>query len=116
MTDQRLDEIVGNLLRAGVVLAAVVVLAGGVWYLASFGSALPQYGDFHADVRGLNSLKTLPAPLAVVLVGLLILIATPVARVLFCLVAFALERDRVYVAVSAIVLLILLYSIGAAWL
>ena len=55
------------------------------------------------------------APEALILAGLLILIATPVARVVFSLVAFALERDRVYVAITAIVLLALLYSIATAW-
>jgi uncharacterized membrane protein len=109
-----MESIIGNLLRAGVVLAAAVVLAGGVWYLADSGSRPVDYRHFRPDTRGLHSLATLPRPEALILAGLLILIATPVARVVFSLVAFALERDRVYVAVTAIVLLTLLYSIGTA--
>jgi uncharacterized membrane protein len=50
------------------------------------------------------------------LAGLLLLIATPVARVVFCLVAFALERDHAYVWITLVVLVILLYSIGTSWL
>jgi uncharacterized membrane protein len=53
---------------------------------------------------------------AIVMLGLLLLIATPVARVAFSIVAFALERDRLYVAITTIVLLLLVLSflIGAA--
>ena len=43
--------------------------------------------------------------------GLLVLIATPIARVAFSLVAFALQRDRIYVIVTLIVLAVLLYSL-----
>ena len=41
----------------------------------------------------------------------MLLLATPVARVAFSVVAFALQRDRLYVAVTLVVLGILLYSI-----
>jgi uncharacterized membrane protein len=115
MRDERLEQIVGNLLRAGVVIAATVVLAGGVWYLAVSGPSVPDYHQFQPSVRHIRALAALPAPEAVILAGLLILIATPVARVAFSLIAFALERDRTYVVCTLIVLAILLYSIGNAW-
>jgi uncharacterized membrane protein len=111
VTDDRLEQIVGNLLRAGVMLSGGVVLAGGAWYLAAHAGSMPRYHTFRPDVRGMHALFQLPTPLAVILAGLLILVATPVARVVFALVAFGLERDRVYVAVTAIVLAILLYSL-----
>ena len=46
--------------------------------------------------------------------GLLLLIATPVARVAMAVVGFALERDRLYVVVSLIVLTVLLLSLTRA--
>jgi uncharacterized membrane protein len=49
-------------------------------------------------------------PATIIQLGVLLLIATPVARVAFALVAFAIERDRLYVAVSATVLAVLLFS------
>ena len=45
---------------------------------------------------------------AVIQLGVVILIATPIARVLLSLIAFALQRDRTYVAVTLIVLVVLL--------
>jgi uncharacterized membrane protein len=115
MTDDRMERIIGNLLRAGVVLAAAVVAAGGAWYLVDSASAVGDYRQFHAGRGGLHSLATLPGPPTLILIGLLILIATPVARVAFSLVAFALERDWLYVGIATVVLATLLYSIGTAW-
>jgi uncharacterized membrane protein len=116
MNDLRMDQIIGHLLRAGVVSSAAVVAAGGVWYLAVAGETRPSYRQFHPDVRGLHSLATLPHPQALILLGLIVLIATPVARVVFSLVAFGLERDRVYMSITLMVLAILLYSLGTSWL
>jgi uncharacterized membrane protein len=116
MTDARLETIIGNLLRTGVSLAAALVLAGGVWYLIDSGASAPHYRQFHPDVRGLAALATLPRPEALIFAGLLLLIATPVARVAFSLVAFVLERDGLYVLFTVIVLVILLYSLGTSWL
>ncbi|HXS96325.1 MAG TPA: DUF1634 domain-containing protein [Candidatus Limnocylindrales bacterium] len=115
MTDDRMDAIIGNLLRTGVSVAAAVVLAGGVWYLAST-TAPPAYAHFTPRVAGIRSFGALTGPEQTILAGLLILIATPVARVIFSLIAFAIECDRVYVVITLIVLLVLLYSIGTSWL
>ena len=115
MRDEQLEQIIGNLLRAGVMIAAAVVLAGGIWYLAASGPDLPDYRSFQPSVRDIGALAKLPPPDAVILAGLLILIATPIARVVFSLAAFAAERDRTYVVCTLIVLAILLYSIGTAW-
>jgi uncharacterized membrane protein len=116
VNDDRMDQIIGKLLRVGVVLAAAVVAAGGIWYLAGSGEMRPGYGRFRPDVRSLHALSTLPRPQAVILIGLLILIATPIARVVFSLVAFWMERDKVYMAITLTVLAILLYSLGTSWL
>jgi uncharacterized membrane protein len=118
MSDERFDEIIGRLLQAGVWISAAVVAAGGIWYLASGGTARPQYRHFQTISAALRSpvgvLASLahPTPEAVIQLGLLLLIATPVARVLFSLAAFAVQRDRVYVIITAVVLVVLLYSLA----
>ena len=116
MTDQRLEQMVGTLLRAGVLLSALIVLAGGVWWLAETGRSKPAYHEFHAgpaelrQVGGLVKSLAHPRPEAIITWGLLLLIATPVARVALALVAFAMERDHTYVVATVIVLAILVYS------
>ena len=122
--DHRIEEIVGNLLRAGVMLAALVVLAGGLIYLAQQGLSSVHYAVFRgepSDLRGLRGIVrgvfTLDAR-SIIQLGLVLLIATPVARVAFSIWGFAEEHDRMYMIFTGVVLVILLYSLlgsGAAF-
>ena len=113
MNDRQMDVIIAKILRAGVALAAAIVLAGGVWHLAASAGSPAAYGRF-TGIPGIRALTALPAPEVVILVGLLLLIATPVARVAFSLAAFAVEKDWAYVAITAVVLGVLGYSILTA--
>ncbi|HEX3744818.1 MAG TPA: DUF1634 domain-containing protein [Bryobacteraceae bacterium] len=114
MTDSKLEQIMGNLLRAGVMLAAAVVLAGGIWYLAANGGSIENYRTFHGQHGTMPWTQGLSAPLATIQIGLLLLIATPVARVVFSVAAFGVEHDRMYVIITLIVLAILSYSLLAS--
>jgi uncharacterized membrane protein len=116
-SDHAVEQLIGRLLQAGVLLAAVVTLIGGVMLLVQHGGERASHSVFHGEpelllsvtaiVRGALALNSL----AVVQLGLLLLIATPIARVAFTLVAFALQRDRIYVVITMIVLALLLYGI-----
>jgi uncharacterized membrane protein len=116
------ELIIGNLLRAGVVLAAVVVLAGAGVYLVRHGSAAPHYAVFQGeptDLRTPSGILAEAATLqgrAIIQLGLLILLATPVARVAFSIFAFAMERDFLYVVVTLIVLTVLVFSLAGGTL
>ena len=121
-TDQQVEQTIGNLLRLGLIVAAVVVLVGAVIYLARHGSEQPQYRVFHgepADLRGIRGIIHDALQFSgrgLIQLGLLLLLATPVARVAFSIVAFALQRDRLYVVVTLIVMGVLLYSIVGGYL
>jgi uncharacterized membrane protein len=115
--DQRIEIIIGALLRTGVILAAAVVFFGAVVYLAHHGREIPNYAVFHGEPENLKSASDIAhdalgiSGRAIIQLGLLLLIATPVARVLFSAIAFAIERDYMYVVITLIVLAILLYSL-----
>ena len=117
MTDEQMDRIISILLRSGVLISALVVLAGGILYLILHGAALPQYGVFRVEPADLRSLSGIVKDVlafksrGIIQFGLLLLVATPVARVAFSILAFALQRDRTYVIITLIVLGILLYSL-----
>ena len=117
-TDQHVEELIGTLLRVGVTLAAAVVLFGGVVYLVRHGREMPQFHVFKgepSDLRGMLGIvkdALVFRGRGVIQLGLLLLIATPVARVAFSVAAFALERDRLYVVVALIVLAVLVYSLA----
>jgi uncharacterized membrane protein len=121
-TDHQVDQSLGNLLRAGVVLAAVTVLGGGVLYLARHGTEPTDYRDFQGEPADLCSPIGIVADAlalqgrGLIQLGLLLLIATPVARVAFSVFAFARQRDAIYIAATLIVLALLLYSLFSAHL
>jgi|SRR5579859_1643241 len=115
--DPRLQHFVGNLLRYGVLLAAAVVLSGGMLYLAHHGGTVPDYRRFEGQPAYLRSVIGIAGGAlklderAVVQLGLVLLIATPIARVALSAVAFAFERDRTYVLITLLVLALLLWSL-----
>ena len=120
MTDQRVDQIIGALLRYGVLLSASVVAAGGIWYLIQFGTASPGHHVFRGEPEYLRHLRVIVSGIPgfhcrrVIQLGLVLLIATPVARVAFSVAAFLMQRDRTYVVITLIVLAVLLFSLSGA--
>jgi uncharacterized membrane protein len=115
--DRRMEIIMGRLLQAGVLLASAVVLVGGALYLKSHAGTPVNYRTFTVEAADLRyPVRLLPAlktgdPAAIIQLGILLLIATPVARVVFAVIGFSIERDRLYVAISLIVLAVLTFSL-----
>ena len=120
--DQQIENIIGDLLLAGVLLSAFVVFTGGVIYLVRHGHGPADYHIFRGEPSDLRTVSGIIhdafnlSARGLIQLGLLLLIATPVARVVFSIVGFAKEHDHLYVIIASIVLAILLYSlIGSAW-
>jgi uncharacterized membrane protein len=107
----------GILLRSGVIAAATIVLIGGIIYLIRHGAEMPHYRIFLGEPEDFRRLPGIAKSAlsirgrGIIHVGFLILIATPVARVVFSVFAFALQRDRTYVIITLIVLAVLAYSL-----
>lgn len=102
----------------GVLLAAGFVLLGGMLFVARHGGERPDYSHFGSEpddlkhVSGVMRAALAFRPRGLIQFGLLILLATPVARVAVSLVSFLRERDRLYATLTALVLLILLLSLS----
>jgi uncharacterized membrane protein len=117
MTDERLEIFIGNLLRLGVLVSAIIVAAGGALYLAQHGREVVNYQTFRSELPELRNLVGICTSAfhlrsdGIIQLGLVLLIATPIARVALAVVGFYLEGDRLYVVVSLTVLAILAYSI-----
>ncbi|MEW6719339.1 MAG: DUF1634 domain-containing protein [Thermodesulfobacteriota bacterium] len=116
--DDRLQRIIGGLLRWGIVLAAAMVVTGGVMYFDECGGAIPDYRVFRGEPPELRSVAGIVReaaslnPLGVIQLGLLMLIATPLIRIAFSVAAFALQKDMAYVAVTLFVLSAVLYGLS----
>lgn len=115
--DERVENLLGNLLRLGVGVAALVVLSGAILYLCQHGADAPDGQTFHGEPAHLRSPSGIVANAfsgsgrGIMQLGLLLLIATPVSRVAFSVAAFAWQRDYLYVALTLFVLAVLLLSI-----
>jgi len=108
-TRQFTTLIIGWILRGGVILSASIILLG-LLLLLSHPGGLSQQQYFPHTLRQVEiGLLTLQ-PQAVIALGLLLLIATPVATVSASVVSFALEHDRPYVVIALIVLATLITS------
>ena len=119
ITDRGIERIVSLILRSGVLISGTVVFLGGLLFLARHGGERVDYHSFHAQpaadrlVHGIIAGTASRRARSVIQLGVLLLLATPIARVAFSIVGFALERDRLYVVITSVVLAILLYSLVA---
>jgi uncharacterized membrane protein len=116
-SDQKMDEIMGALLRTGVVLSAATVFVGGVLYVMRHRVPATDYRVFRGEPGDLRTISGIFhealsfSGRGLIQLGLLVLIATPVARVAFSFFAFLYERDWTYVLVTLLVLGLLVYSL-----
>jgi uncharacterized membrane protein len=121
-TDQQVERLIGGLLRVGLMMATAVVVVGALIYLHRHGHEAPHYRIFRGEPADLRSIGGVlrdsmdERGRGLIQLGLVLLLATPVARVAFSVVAFALQRDRFYVMVTLVVLAVLLYSIVGGYL
>jgi uncharacterized membrane protein len=121
-----MELVISRLLRLGVYTSSAVILAGVLMMIVTRSTGYSAVGSYHLAtvmqyhahtagefpvtvpevIHGALLLK----PFAVIMLGALLLIATPVMRVAVSLVAFVLEGDRAYAWITLYVLVVLLVS------
>jgi len=117
---RKVELAISALLRVGVLTSLLVVLVGTVvtfvhhpHYLTSrhdLGSLTKPGAEFPHSIQSLISGLERGQGRAIVMAGLLLLIATPVLRVAVSVLAFVYQRDRVFVVITTVVLAVLLTS------
>ena len=121
INDKDIQSLVGNLLRTGVYISMGIVVFGGIIYLYEHGTEKTDYANFNFDKVSLKTVEAIFANVltfkgaAVVQFGLLMLIFTPIARVLMAIVSFFLEKDYLYVVIGLIVLAIIMASLSGGF-
>jgi uncharacterized membrane protein len=99
--ERKMEATIAGILRLCVSTAAILAVVGMAIYLKGSGGAAPKYQVFHASQFPKGWLHA----------AILMLILTPVARVVFSIFAFAEEKDTTYVVITLIVLALL----GIGW-
>ena len=114
--DRQMEITMGRLLQVGVLLSTLAMMVGGILYVHAHRDERPDYRVFSSEPQNLRHFGGIADGIragdsaAVIELAVLLLIATPVARVVFALISFAIERDKLYILVSTVVLATLLYG------
>jgi uncharacterized membrane protein len=110
--DKDMQQIIGWILRAGVIASMAIVFIGGILYVYRHGSSIADYHIFKPasySIRILGNNNTISGQ-AIIELGIILLIATPIVRVAFSAIGFIIEKDHLYTAITLIVLLIIVCS------
>jgi uncharacterized membrane protein YfcA len=102
---------IGNVLRFGVLTSLAVLLVGIVYFYSLRLLGLLHHPVFPDTLAGVMNGLIHGDSVSIIMLGLVILLATPVLRVAVSIFAFAIEEDRTYVIITSLVLAILLFSI-----
>lgn len=119
--EQQLEQLLSNLLKYGVLIASTVVLVGGILYLIRHGAEAADYQFFQGEPSKLRSPAGVVTAVragssrGIIQLGLLLLVATPIIRVVISLFAFLQLRDFTYVIITLLVLTALIYSLVGAY-
>ncbi|MDB5140219.1 MAG: hypothetical protein JWR12_2135 [Mucilaginibacter sp.] len=115
--DTDIQTLIGLVLRIGIITSVSIVFIGGVFYLYRHGHTIEDYRVFkgipnfvqHPEslIKGFFDLKGQ----AIIQTGIILLIATPILRVIFSAIGFVLEKDYMYVGISLLVLFIIFMSL-----
>jgi uncharacterized membrane protein len=120
MTVERIEHLISHVLRIGVVVSLLVIVAGTVtsfvhhpgylWSAQTLGPLTRPVGDSLPTVHSVFAGVLAGRGQALVMLGLMLLIATPVLRVAVSVVVFLVQRDLIFVTVTVVVLAALLFS------
>jgi uncharacterized membrane protein len=114
--DTDMQALIGWILRSGVAISMAIVVIGGLLFLYRHGHSVPDFRtfkgvpDFISSPEGIFEGVIHLKGQAIIQLGIVLLIATPVLRVIFAGIGFLLEKDYLYSLISLVVLLIILAS------
>ncbi|WP_316805712.1 DUF1634 domain-containing protein [Pedobacter agri] len=118
INDKDIQVVLGTLLRTGVIISMSIVLIGGIVFLIHNKGVITDYKVFKPELSKFSSIAAIFRGLstfhgdAIVQFGILMLIFTPIARIVFAIFSFFLERDYLYVLIGFIILAIITISLN----
>jgi uncharacterized membrane protein len=111
--DTDIEALIGWVLRIGVFVSMIVVFIGGVIYLSRHSSEHIDYHEFKGVPDFVHTLPGICKGIldgrgrAIIQAGIILLIATPVVRIIFSAIGFMIEKDYLYVGITLLVLFII---------
>jgi uncharacterized membrane protein len=121
LSELQLEQLLSNVLKYGVIFASTVVLIGGILYLIRHGAERANYQIFQGEPSYFRSPTGVAAAVlsgsrrGIIQLGLLLLVAIPILRVVISLFIFLKQRELTYVVITLIVLTALMFSLIGAY-
>lgn len=115
--ERDVEMFIGQQLRWGVITSSIIAFIGGIIYLASHGNHIPEYTQFTGAPEYVRHLPGIFKGIfqfdgmAIIQLGVVVLLATPITRIAFSVLAFAMEKDVLYVVITLIVLGVIAFSV-----
>lgn len=112
-----MELLIGKFLRYGVFTACGIAILGGILYLIPHGQLPVHYTTYHSEPDSLRGLFHVLQGVcyldgqSIIQFGVAVLIATPIGRVFFSIIAFAMEKDRMYTIITVFVFAMILFSL-----
>lgn len=122
LSNDQMKSILGIILRVGLFSSAFLIVTGGILFFIQHPGEHINFSLFRGEPERLRQAHVILIQAlelksrAIIQLGILLLIATPVARVLFSLMSFVFEKDWIYIVISSIVLVILSFSLFGNYL
>jgi uncharacterized membrane protein len=124
LTDTKLQRLIGAILRSGIMVASITGIVGGLLFLTAPDAAPLSFHVFEGtrspfafpglvirQAFGFHGVTQSERGLAITQLGVIALLLTPIIRVIFSIIGFALEHDLTYVAITCVVLATLVGSL-----
>jgi len=105
------------ILRIGVLTSALIIIIGGILFAIQHPDATFSFKSFAGEPARLRQVNVIIKEAfnlrsrSVIQLGILVLIATPVLRVIFSFIEFLIHRDWIFVLITAVVITTLFYSL-----
>jgi uncharacterized membrane protein len=120
MKDEQIQNALARVMLSGVLIAAAIMGAGLIWFLATHDGLPPGDHIFSGEpkyfenpvsmIKRAFDLKDVGHRRSLIMIGVVLLLINPVVRVAFAAFGFAAQRDRIYSIISLLVLTVLLLS------
>jgi uncharacterized membrane protein len=120
MKDEQIQNALAKMMLGGTLIAALVIAVGLLWFLAAHSGAKPGDHLFSGEPKYFeNPIAMVERAMAfdetghrrsLIMIGVVLLLLNPMIRVALAVLGFAVQKDRLYAAVSLWVLLVLVFS------
>ena len=112
---------ISQVLRIGVFSSAAIIMVGLALYVSHGAASGSSHQSVNQVIDGSRSLSVSPGTIwngiltgdavAIIQLGVLALILTPMTRVAMTAILFVTERDRIFVTITTIVFLVLIFGL-----